>query len=512
MSDPAQDPTDDLTTALKELRDTAPEYVKAEQYADGPVEEVFVSQKIRWVMRNSGVTFQELLGDVVIDAVANRLKIMAVLSDDERVADAITMLDKTAKLKLLRPEVNRKTLTFGDYYLWAWLRPDGSLQVVPVDPRNARLFYEPDDPTVPRLAVRRWQTPDKHVRVDLAYPDRLESYVSAKADPNAKAAQDFLPYVVEGNQTHSVPHSFGRPPLFHFSTGLPGDYGTAEHAPFMATQDILLKLTLGHMSAVDYTSIPQRYALLNEGRDSSDVEDQDDTRWWDTHDAIDPELRTHTREDKAAFKAQPGGLWISAAVKEFGQFDPADPAGFLSPAEFHLKIGAAASSTPLHLFDMTGDAPSGESLKVAMEPLIAKTSARRDVLDDAWVTFYVCVLAVLGFPNAQIDIRWAPVEPTSESETWSVARAKQDAGVPVDVTLHEGGYDEATVDAWQQEAAAGLPQRLAQLVQVGEFLASAATAVAGGAVTQDQVSAILTSIVGPLNTVDGVDSDDPAAA
>lgn len=500
MSDPFADTgPDDLTAALKELGEACPGYEKAEQYADGPVEEVFVSQKLRWVMRESGVNFQEILGDVVVDAVANRLKIVTVISDDENVATAIQALDTAAKLPLLRPEVNRNALKFGDFYLWAWLRPDGSLQVVPVDPRNARLLYLPDDPMVPWLAVRRWITNDKHVRVDLAYADRLESYISAKADPNARATVDFQPYVVAGNETHEVSHTFGRPPLYHFSTGLPGDYGTPEHKPFYATQDILLKLALGHMAAVDYTAIPQRYAILNAGRDTTDVEDQDDTRFWDTHVGNDPALRTRTREDKAAFKAQPGSLWISEAVKQYGQFDPADPAAFIDPAVHHLKIGATTCATPLHYFDgVSGSLPSGESLKVALEPLIAKSTARRNVLDDAWVTFYVSVLAVLGFANAAVDIRWAPIEPTSESETWTVARQKQDAGVPEDVTLAEAGYDEETVDKWTDDRSAGLPARLAALVQVGEFLASAATAVAAGAVDQATVNSILASLVGPM--------------
>lgn len=493
---------DDLTAALTELREACPGYDKAQQYADGPIEEVFVSPKLRRIMKDSGINFQEVLGDVVIDAVANRLKIVTVLSEDENVSAAITVLDKAAKLALLRPEVNRNTLKFGDYYLWSWQRPDGSLQVVPVDPRNARLFYEPDDPMTPRYGIRRWITADKHVRVDLAYADRLDSYISAKADPNAKAAGDFAPYVVEGNESNSVRHPFGRPPLFHFSTTMPGEYGTPEHAAFYATQDILLKLALGHMAAVDFTAIPQRYAILIAGRNTADLEDQDAAVWHDQHDALDPAQRTRSREATANFKAQPGGLWSSDVVKEFGQFEPADPAGFLDPAEFHLKIGAAATSTPLHLFDQQGQVPSGESLKVAMEPLLAKAGARLAVLDDGWITWYVAVLAVLGFAGASVDIRWAPVEPTSESETWTVAGQKQANGVPVDVTLTEAGYDAETVESWAQERTSGLPERLVMLGQVGDFLASAATAVAGGAITQERVDAILTTIVGPLDGTD----------
>lgn len=505
---PGYTPTSDLADALQELSLAQPAYDKAEQYADGPIEEVFVSAKLRNVMRLSGVNFQEVLGDVVINAVANRLRITAVLSPDEQVTQAIATLDRQARMRLMRPEVNRLTLKFGDYYLMAWERKDGSIQVIQLDPRTARLFYDPDDPMVPLYGIRKWMTADKHIRVELLYNDRCESYISAKADPRAKTPQEFQPYVVPGNTDHIVQHDFGRPPLFHFSTTLPGEYGKPEHEPFYATQDILLKLVIGHMAAVDYTAIPQRYALLEAGVASTEAEDQDDAAYWDTHRAMDPALRTHQREHKSSLQARPGSIWMQRGIKEFGQFDPAPPAGFLDPAVHHLKIGATACATPLHYFDgVSGSLPSGESLRVAMEPLLAKCHDRLGVLDDAWITFYDCVLGVMGFPNPAVDLRWAPVEPTSESDTWSVARQKQDAGVPGDITLVEAGYDEETVEQWQRDNTASLPARVALLDQLGNFFAAMGTAMAAGAVQPDQIESIYQQVMGDLGAASG-DVDD----
>lgn len=493
-------PTDDLGDALQELAAAQPGYNRAEQYADGPIDEVFVSPKLRQVMRMSGVNFQEVLGDVVINAVANRLSITAVLSSDQSTADSILDLDRQAKMPLLRPEVNRLTLKFGDHYLFAWQREDGSIQVVNLDARTARLFYDPDDPMVPLYGVRKWLTRDKFVRVDLLYNDRVESYISAKADVRAKTAGDFVPYTVPGNSDHAVPHDFKRPPLFHFSTTIPGEYGKPEHEPFYATQDILLKLTLGHMAAVDYTAIPQRWAIMEAGVATTEAEDQDDAAFWPTHDSVPPALRTHQRERKSSLQARPGSLWLQRGIKQFGQFDPADPNAFIAPEVHHLKKGATATSTPLHYFDgLSGTLPSGESLKVALEPLIAKSTSRRNVLDDAWVTFYTTVLKVMGHADPQVDLRWAPIEPTSETDTWTVARQKQESGVPEDVTLKEAGYDEETVEQWQADNASNLPAKVALLDQVGAYWASMSTAVAAQALTAEQATAIYTQIMGDLS-------------
>ena len=360
----------------------------------------------------------------------------------------------------------------------------------------------------PSYGVRKWARRDKFIRVDLLYPDRVESYISAKADSRARVAGDFVPYTVPGNDSNTAEHAFGRPPLFHFSTTLPGEYGKPEHEPFYATQDILLKLVLGHMSAVDYTAIPQRYALLEAGVSSTEAEDQDDAAYWETHRSMDPALRTHERERKASLKAQPGSLWMQRGIKQFGQFDPADPAAFIDPAVHHLKIGATAAATPLHYFDgVSGSLPSGESLKVALEPLIAKASARKDVLDDNWVTFYTTVLAVMGHEDAQVDLRWAPIEPTSETDTWTVVRAKQENGVPADVTLTEAGYDAETVEQWEADNTSDLPARVALLDQVGAYWASISTAVAAQAMTPEQADLIYRQIMGDLGQ-----SDDSAPA
>jgi hypothetical protein len=254
---------------------------------------------------------------------------------------------------------------------------------------------------------------------------------------------------------------------------------------------------------VDYTAIPQRYALLEAGVASTEAEDQDDAAYWGTHDATPPGLRTHERERKSSLQARPGSLWMQRGIKAFGQFESADPAGFLDPALHHLKMGATATSTPLHYFDgIAGSLPSGESLKVAMEPLIAKSRARLAVLDDAWLTFYDSVLAVMGHVDAQVDLRWAPVEPTSETDTWTIVRQKQENGVPQDVTLTEAGYDSETVEQWEQDNSSNLPARVALLDQVGNYFAAMATAVAAGAVTAEQADLIYRQVMGDLGQSD----------
>jgi hypothetical protein len=220
------------------------------------------------------------------------------------------------------------------------------------------------------------------------------------------------------------------------------------------------------------------------------------------NDGTDPANRTRSPTGKSSLRSTEGDVWMQRGVKQFGQFDPASPNGFIDPAAFHLKIGATASATPLWYFEGFSQPPAGIALRTGMEPLLAKARARLATLDHDWREFYGCMLRVLGFPNGKVMLSWASVEPSDETETWTIAGLKQDRGVPQDVTLVEGGYDETMVEKWAQERTSNMPERLVMLGQVGDFLASAATAVAGGSATQEQITAILTTIMGPLDAID----------
>jgi hypothetical protein len=98
-----------------------------------------------------------------------------------------------------------------------------------------------------------------------------------------------------------------------------------------------------------------------------------------------------------------------------------------------------------------------------------------------------------------VTVNWAPSATSDNVQDWQVAKAKQDSGVPVSQTLAENGYSEDQIQEWMAQGQADLPQRLGALVQVGEFLASSATAVAAGAVSAEQVQAILKSVMGDLD-------------
>ncbi|AXB47303.1 phage portal protein [Amycolatopsis albispora] len=494
----------DLDDALNAMKKARPGYDKAKAYSEGPVSETFVSPKLRRLLRAKGNSFITLLGDVVIDGVADKLEITAITGQDDAQTQAVAAVDEANNMALTRPETNRRALQFGDAYLSAWPALDedgnevaGQVKVSVWDPRTCRVLYDPENPGVPKLAIFRWEV-GKRVRVDLAYADRIEHYISKSDGGRASSANDFVPYTEDGREAEE-PNPYGEVPVFHFhGTGLPGEYGTPEHRPFYGTQDKLIKLTVGHMAGVDFNSAPQRVALRELGSNSSEAAELDEDDF-----AISPDgERTTTKsgeDDLSTLTSGPGTLWDLSGVKDVKEFSTGDPAAFLDPATHYLREGALASKTPLHLFDRTGQIPSGESLKTANEPLDKKTNKRLLSLDGTWRQFYRFVLKLLGHEDATVSISWAPVESTDDTTKLAQAAQRRDVGVPPAQYLRELGYRGEDVDEWLKTGEGDLAARVELLARLGDAVSSMATAVAAGVLDESVVAATVAKVIGDID-------------
>ena len=511
----------DLADALKSLSEACPAYNKARAYAHGPINEVFASPRLKRILKNKQVSFQDVLGDVVIGAVADKLEITAITTDNEQATEALEAQDLRNKMALLRPHVMRKALEYGDSYLLVWpaREADGTagdaVDISYHDPRTMRVLYDPENTMKPRLAIQKWATEDKLVRVNLYYPPadedaggedgraRIERFVSKQRGGRASAENDFEPFRGEGEEPEEY-HDFGFP-VFHFTTTMPGEYGVPEHKPFYPTQDKINKLTVAHMAGVDYYSIPQRWALLEPDFNSSEASQLNEDEFSISPDGERTEFKDG--QGKSNFSAEPGVVWYQRGVKGFGQFDTADPKAFLDPQQFYLNRGVYATSTPIHLFPGGGDFPSGKSLRTANAPLDKKTGARLLSFDSTWDGVYGHVLSLLGFTDVVLTIRWAPIQTIDEDEKVELAQQKQQAGVPAEQTLKEDlGYDGDTVDQWMADGEALVPQRVELLNQVASAVSSLVPAETAGVLSAGSVQALFDMIVAEIRGETGDDT------
>jgi hypothetical protein len=525
----------DLVHALAEMKKAEPGYVKAVSYYEGENAEIFASTRVRRMLSRWGMNFNLDFAKTPVDAVAERLAVTSITTEDEATNERIQELMDANQFALQGNNVMRKACTFGDSYVMVWPEIDddgsesGNVNILYQDPRLVRVFYDDENPLKVSYAIKRWQigggdfdednpyalaaNPSKRppVRVDLYYRDRIERFVTLKGSRGDKASE-FQPYSGDedddGDQDWVggpvVPNPYGIVPMFHFKTDA-DDYGTPEHKSFYSVQDLIHKIINNFAVVIDYQSFPQRVALMMEGTDSTEPAMLSESVF-----DIDLEPMGDTvpmaGTPNSQLSADPAAVWYLQGLQDIKQLDPADPAVFTGPIGNLITWGAQITSTPLNRFVAGGSPASGESLKITDAPFVKKVDNRKTSFGITWKAVFEAALMMSGVTNARVTVNWAPSSSSDNVTDWQVAKAKQDSGVPVSQTLAENGYRDEQITEWMDQGQADLPQRLASLVQVGEFLASSATAVAAGAVSAEQVQAILTSVMGDLS-----DDTKPAA-
>jgi len=464
---------EDLGTGLTALGKKVEENTRAASYYEGSVPEAFTSARLRRAMSRSGVKFVFNFANTPVDALTDRLEIAAVKTNSTNVTQLLVELWKVNKLDLEAPNIHRRAGEFGDAYVMVWPRDD--MPPIPEDGDDpaslgpddvgiyynssdtVRLFYRTENPLKKSHAIKRWQLEGKRWRVDLLYPHWIERYIS-KPDTKGANVEDYERYIIDfeydeltGEQypIWPVENPYGEVPVFHFRNDRP--YGQPEHKGFYGPQDAINKLIISHMAGVDYQSFPQRYALLEADKDSSEAADVDEDEFTFRIDGEDGTSTTGTRdgEGRSQFSSDPGSLWYMTGVKGVGQFEIADPDVFLKPMERYLRFGAQICTTPLRMFDYErAQLPSGQSQSQADGPFVKKVRNRQLSYGGEWQDLFTFALRIMGIEDMEVMVLWAPPQTVDDADGWQTIGLKLAAGVPFEQVMREAGYQEDEIKTW----------------------------------------------------------------
>jgi hypothetical protein len=486
-----------LPYAFCELRDARPAYERAAAFYEGKVEEIYSSAKITRLLMKFGLNnFDNFnFAHIPVDAIANKLSIIAVSADDETdESEADTTLEDLWDYNELAEEsriAHRKAGVYGDYYMMVWpvigdeddyvqkktpkeladmLGEYGDLTVnqpepeevtsktiVAVDmtfhdPLTTRVFYSNENPLKKAFAIRSWTEGEKDktlTRANLYYPDRIERYVYEGKPPRNRYAQTkWKPFTQDG-EPEVLNNPFGEIPFFHFRNDRP--YGKPDHINAYGPQLAINKLVTSHMATVDFQSFPQRYGLMDPTADQAGSQGADFNPFA-PEDEDDPEFD----DNESQLSADPSAFWDLKGYKAVGQFAPASPDAYLKPFDRYVKAMSQVTDTPMHFFakDSTDRPPSGEMLRVANEPIDAKAEERQETYGSTWRKALTFALEMMGIPTERINISWRPVETVTDKTGWETVNLQQQAGVPRDVTLVWAGNPPEQVATWMEEEAA----------------------------------------------------------
>ncbi len=146
-------------------------------------------------------------------------------------------------------------------------------------------------------------------------------------------------------------------------------------------------------------------------------------------------------ENIGRLKNGPGELWYLKGVDKVGEFSPADYKVFTEPVKDFVRSMASITNTPLHYFEKTGSIPSGESLRTAEAPLIAKVKDRQITFGSTWADMFRFILKIDNAAEPNVQVKWQDIESMDSLDEWEVAVKKRVVGVSLEQVLIEMGYD-----------------------------------------------------------------------
>ena len=443
----------DIEQAIASLRANASRYAKPTRYYNGDHDLAFATEKFQ---NTFGTLFREFalnLCPVICDAVRDKLRVTgfsvdsvdgvssptvregsSMLSGDQRRALTDVRATDTEARRIWHRnrmgtragEIHKEALKCGDAYMFVWPNAAGEAVLYP-NPAIGVTVREDDD-SLGRIlwAAKTWASADKHIRLNLYYPDRIEKYVSLTGSEGTLLdANDFAPLPGTHNFGPAIiPNPYGVVPVFHFANNADlGRMGRSELEAAIPVQDGLNKSVLDMLVAMEYSAFRQRWVAGIEFELDSEGK------------AIPP------------FKSGVDTLWMSSNKDAtFGDFEAAELDQFLKVKDSFRIDMASVTGTPLHYFlPSTGSFPSGESIKKAETRFLAKVRDRQGSFGQVWADVMAFALLVEGARDAQLITEWEDPAPIEEREFLENILLKKQIGLPVEQALIEAGYGEADV-------------------------------------------------------------------
>lgn len=506
-----RDASIDLIAGLKAIDDAWPTYDEAEKFYQGRQPELFNNRKIAALLKTSAGKFRLNFAATPVDVVADSLEITATVAvtesengdaDPEKNDDATRRLESDVwganGLGQAMPSFLLKTGMFGDGYLFVWPGEDeGTVEVHWNSPKSCRIIYADDRPTSILYGVKRWKEDDQNGgiwRANVYYDGRVSRFTASK-DAKGDHKSKWQPFADDEGDA-DIDHDWGFP-LYHLRNAVP--YGAPEHARGYGPQSAIDKLATTLVHTVEAAGFPSRYgltdgdALVDGGIDNPDFDDDGDDAAVDTLGG--------ERKDSSRYRVGPGELALMPGVTETGTYPEANPDAILKPIVFFVRVLAQLTTTPMHYFDTEwmggGDAPSGESLRVADAPRVKKAKKRQSMYGPVIEDAFTKALEMIGITGVRADLRWAATASIDDAEGWDVLAKKAEQGVPQSQLLRESGYEGDLVDTWLEadDEALSLAHRVTMLNTIGDAMQKISAGVSAGVLSAENAAALVEGVL-----------------
>jgi hypothetical protein len=453
----------DIEQTLTNIRANSARYDKTTRYYDGVQDLAFATEKFQNAF---GTLFREFalnLCPVICDAVRDKLRITGFsVEASRRTAGSLSASEMSEdtqagslrsdirgiwlrnRMATRAGEIHKEALKNGDAFAIVWPNAAGEAVIYPNRAANVTVAYDDDSPGLVLWAAKMWLLADKHTRLNLFYPDRIEKYMSrTQGETPSLDAKDFVPFgqssrfqvpssesgdlklETRNSEPFAIANPYGIVPVFHFANNADlGMSGRSELDAAIPVQDGLNKSVLDMLVAMEFSAYRQRWAA------GIEIEYDADGK------AIPP------------FTAGVDHLWITENPQaHFGDFEAAELDQFLKVKDSFRVDMASVTGTPLHYFLQTaGDFPSGESLKKAETRFLAKVRDRQESFGQVWADVMQFAFRIEGRGgDVRLITQWEDPAPIGERELLENILLKKQLGLSAEQALVEAGYGVADV-------------------------------------------------------------------
>lgn len=440
---------DDFQWATSTLAARAADYRTAYNYYEGAHALTFATEKFRETFGSLLREFADNLCPAVIDTACDRLEVIGFIAEggNQTLGQQAWDIWQANRMDERSQELHFDALTGGDAYLVVWPDAAGQPTLYPNEGSYMCVKYDPETPGLITQAAKAWLTDDKLLRLTLYYPDRVEKWLSKnrlfdgltnKLDANA-----FEPYTLPG-EAWPLPNEWGEVPVFHFAnTRRTGRPGRSELADVIPLQNALNKSVCDMLVAMEFVALPQRWAT------GLEIE-------------VDP---ITGKPVKTPFVPGVDRIWsVASPETRFGEFGTAQLEKIVAVQESFRTEIARVSRTPLHYLIPSGEFPSGEAMKTAEAPLLAKLKKLHAKWGNVWENALRLALRMAGTADdSRLSAQWRDPTPRNEAEFLAGLEAKERLGVPKRQLQLEIGYTEEQATqfaAEKTEESAALGQQL----------------------------------------------------
>jgi hypothetical protein len=370
---------------------------------------------------------------LVVSAVEERLNVEGFRLGDDESADAdawriwqANNMDEDSQIAHI------EALKLGEAHAIVWKPTPDALPVITIEhPMHVCVELDPENRSKRLAAVKAWKDEVHGQCATVFLPDGIWKF--------RKGRGGWEPRLVDGEEW-PIPNEWGVVPVVPIPNR-PGllEETCSEIENILSKQDMINKLMADMIVAAEYGAFRQRWATgveIPKGADGNEIEGFDS--------AVDR-------------------LWhVSDPAAKFGEFEQTDLKIYVSAIEMLVQHIASQTATPPHYLLSTGVLPSGESLRAAEAPLVAKARRKQRVFGGAWEEVIRIALLMEGREVVgQVATVWADPESRTESEHVDAVMKMKSLDVPTQQLWELLGFTPQQIDRFKSMR---LDDSLAQLL------------------------------------------------